>query len=303
VPQSPIDDTTRWESAIEHYHWDRLEEAYELIRHHGIGDAGSYIRWYRLIEAEHLSRLRSASIELAPWLRFEYVPEDVSGLSQHLANSALKSCEEIGRRLGWDHEVPTLIAVLAKEVDVPWSTHPFGYCADKYPYGKICLPDHLVDEPEEFAEAVAHEYAHVISSNLADGHAPRWLEESVSVLAEGHLDEEPAGKFRNDRSLWLSPDNLELAFSIPDEDDPDGQQVWMAYQQAGWIGRYLASIAPEKKLGDLLREHANESVWRNLTLKLSGKERFDGAIEAVYRRTTSELFEEAYDYLVASGKA
>ena len=121
---TPIQDTSYWDSAIEHYPWDRLADAYSLIRHHGIGEAGAYMRWYRLIEAEHLSRARSERATLAPWLTFEYVPLDISGLSTHLANVALQSCERIGERLGWSHEAQTLISVLAKEVDAPWATHP-----------------------------------------------------------------------------------------------------------------------------------------------------------------------------------
>jgi hypothetical protein len=297
VSNPHVEDAAYWASALEHYHWDRLEEAYEAIRRHGIGEAGSFVRWYRSIEAEYLTRAQSRIERINDWLSFEYVPDQIEGLRDALVEQILRATDEVAERLGWEHSSPTLVAVLAQETDGPWATNPYGYCIGKEEYEKICLPDYLVDDPDEFAQAVAHEYAHVISESLADGHAPRWLEEAISVLAEHGFDEEVREMFVEDPELWLDPRRLETMLDSRADTDEEEDDVYTAYQQAGWIGRYLAALEGERRLGALLRECANESVLHNLKLSLTGRERADGAVQNVYGITTSELFRRAYDYM------
>ena len=45
-------DSAYWHAAIEHFHWDRMEESARLVADRGVGDAGSMLRWLRAIEAE-----------------------------------------------------------------------------------------------------------------------------------------------------------------------------------------------------------------------------------------------------------
>lgn len=275
-----------------------MKEAYEAIRPHGIGEAGANIRWYRLIEAETITRLKSEVIELTPWLTLELVPDETDGFAERLSESCLDACETVAQRLGWDHSTPTRISILARETDAPWATNPYGYCVEKEPYAKICLPDHLIEDDEEFAQAVAHEYAHVVSLSLSDENAPRWLEEAVSVLVENRVDQEATALVVE---KWLSPLALEDAFEGTGGSSDSGQDVWLAYQQAGWIGRYLASLGSEALLGKLLREHAHEGIWRNLALMFQGKERVDAAVAAVYGTTVPEVFARARDLAAAQG--
>lgn len=295
-----VQDSAYWESALEHYHWDRLEQAYSQIRHHGVGEAGSFLRWYRIIEAETITRRKSETMKVAPWLTLEFIPSEILDLRDDLIELAISACDEVAGRLGWDHRQETRLAILAEETDAPWAANPYGYCVSKEPYEKICLPNYLVDDPEEYAQAVAHEYAHVISAVLAEGYAPRWLEEALSVLVERRFDVETWDAFRSGEEPWLSPAELELTLDGRVDDTDDGaEDVWCAYQQAGWIGRYLASLGEEQKLGRLLRDVANESVGRNLRLSLFGKERVDGALQAVYGLDSRKLFAQAFDFLCA----
>jgi len=291
-----VEESAYWDAALEHYHWDRVVEAFETIHLHGVGEAGSFIRWYRLIESEAFSRKISVQQAVNEWLTFEFVPSEVGDLADTLIQETLAACEEIGQRLGWDHSVPTLLAVLAEATDAPWATNPYGYCTDKENFMKICLPAYLVDDLEEFRQAVAHEYAHVITMNLADGQMPRWLEEAISVLAEHSLSSEAWEEFCEDDEAWLSPEDLEIQLESRGEEGADRDEVWYAYQQCGWIGRYLATLGDESKLGDLLREHAHEGFFRNIRLALTGRDRVDGALQATYGLTVRELFARALDY-------
>ncbi len=291
-----VQDSAYWEAALDHYHWDRLDAAYEHIQRRGIGEAGSFIRWYRVIEAESVTRQKSRIERINHWLTLEYVADEVLDLREQLARRTLDACDDIARRLGWTHSVETMVSILAEETDAPWATNPYGYCVSKEPYEKICLPCYLIDDADEFVQAISHEYAHVISDNLSDGHAPRWLEEAVSVLAERSFDRETWKAFCEGKIPWHSPDELELLFDLHSSDEQK-EKIWHAYQQCGWIGRYLARLSGEGRLADLLRDHCNESVIRNLKLSLSGKDRVDGAVEAIYRMSLGELFERTYQWV------
>lgn len=286
-----------WRTAFEHYEHDRLQEAYELAEALGLGSGGQYASWYRLVEAEWLTRRRSKRVSLTDWLEFEYIEAEVGNSADGLAEIAVSACRRVAERLGYTRNDKTLIAILAKEADAPWAANPWGYCADKYPFEKICLPHHLVSRPRDFAQAVAHEFAHVISLNLSLGRAPRWLEEAVSVLAEWQYDGQVWVGFKRGRFAWLSPRALEAAFASGDDEETEEDELWLAYQQAGWIGRYLGETFEEKRLGDLLREHTNESVWRNLLGGLLGRTRTEMAMQAVYGLSTMQVFARSLDYL------
>lgn len=296
TPQDP--DAPHWAAALEHYHCDRLEDALREAQTHGLGEAGSLLRWYRIIEAETMTRRRSEVIEVTPWLSFEYVDAEVMDLRETLCDLALDACNQVATRLGWEHSEKTRITILAEETDAPWAANPYGYCVSKEGFEKICLPAYLIDESEEFAQAVAHEYAHVISTALADGYAPRWLEEAVSVLLERRFEREAWEDFVSGEATWHDPHDLELVLEGRNDETEEGDdEVWLAYQQAGWIGLYLTSLGDERRLGTLLREAANESIFRNLALALRGKERVDGALQTVYGLDSQRLFREAFAWM------
>jgi hypothetical protein len=297
-PQIP--DASHWEAAIEHYHWDRLEAAYAEINGWGIGEAGSFLPWYHVIEAETLSRRQSERLEITPWLSLEYLPDEVLELRDDLSRRILASCDEVAKRFGWDHSEQTLISILAEVTDAPWATHPYGYCAHKEPYEKICLPNYLVDDPVEFSQAVAHEYAHVVSEGLAEGYSTRWLEEALCVLVEERFDPETTKKFCDGSARWLSASELELAIIGRSEEEESEEAIWQAYQQAGWVGRYLASIGDEQRVTRLLRKVADESPLWNFKRMLRGKDRVEAALEEVYGLTQKALFANALDFLRSS---
>jgi hypothetical protein len=287
------DDEAFWQVAIDHYDHDRVEEAFAIVREHGIGAVGEHLSFYREIEAEAVSRRGARRIELSEWVLFEYLPWEV-GDPGPWARRVEKAIAAVSERMGWTPTEKALVAMLAKECDVPWAVHPYGYFADKVPYDKICMPSYLLEDPGEFEQAVAHEYGHVISLNLSQGKAPRWLEEAVSVLLGREFDEEVVGEFARGEIEWLGPAELDGAFEAPDDVDEDDDSVWLAYQQAGLIGRYLAGLGGERRLGDLMRAHADIGLWRGLAASLARRTPTDVALRRVYGLDESRLFEQAF---------
>lgn len=287
-----------WKHVIELYEWDRLEEAFQRAEAAGMGYGGAYARWYRSLEAEYLTRVRGERKNLTNWLEFEWIPEELGDRVAELEAAVLSACDEVASRLGWQHEAATLLTILAEETDAPWATLPYGYCVDKFPYEKICLPYRLSRDVRLFKQAVIHEYAHVICLNLTLGRAPRWLEEAISVLAEWNFDRRMLHRFRTQEQKWLKPAALEAILEAYREEDTGAVTLWGAYQQAGWIGRYLASLGGEKRLAALLREHRNESVRKNLWSLLRGLNRTDLALREIYGLSEVQVFHKTLQWLM-----
>ncbi|MDR3689482.1 MAG: hypothetical protein P4L46_08900 [Fimbriimonas sp.] len=291
-------DTPHWEAAFDYYYQDQVEAAFAEVTESGVGEGADLLRWYRVIEAEFVTRKKSRTIDVTPWLQMEFVPDQLMGLEEELAQRTLAACDEVAQRIGWSHGSQTLLSILASETEAPWAANPYGYCVSKEPYEKICLPNYLVDDPLEFGQAVAHEYAHVISTNIADEYAPRWVEEAVSVLVERRFDRGTWSDFKADRTRWLSERELEFALTDRTEDEEARkEEIWNAYQQAGWIGRYLAELKGENSLGAFLREIANESPVANILRSFRGQDRTDRALRQVYGVSKRELFDRAYDWM------
>lgn len=297
MANSHAPDTPHWEAAFEYYYQDQMLDSYAEIRDHGVGEAGELLRWYRVIEAESETRMKSEVLEVADWLSLEYVPDETMGLETELGERTLVACNQVAERLGWTHSIPTRLAILAEETDAPWATNPYGYCVSKEPYEKICLPNYLVDDPIEFSQAVAHEYAHVISTHLTDEYAPRWVEEAVSVLVERRFDHDAWIKFKTQPSTWLRVTELESVLIDRSDDDGTKDEIWLAYQQAGWIGRFLSQLKGDTALGSFLAEIANESPLLNLLRILMGRDRTEAALRRVYGISQRELFEKAYTWM------
>lgn len=284
-----------WKEAIEHYYWDRLDKAFAIASSQGVGHVGVYLTWYRMIEAEWMTRQAGARARLAPWLEMEWAPEDVGHTDMTpVGEAVLGACDEVAERLGWTHGAPTLVTILREEVRAPWSVSPHGYCVDMHPYEKICLPRYALDDRIDFRRVVRHEYAHVVTINLSAGAAPRWLSEAISVRMEGGRDRATERAFAEGSSPWLAPEALERAFASDDR-----AKVWRAYRQSGLIGGYLASQGGERRLGDLLRAHAAGSFWKRIGAGLLGATHTDVAFRRVYRRSIGAVFEEALVWLRA----
>ncbi|MBX7133093.1 MAG: hypothetical protein K1X67_10495 [Fimbriimonadaceae bacterium] len=288
-------DSVAWKAAFEHYNWDRLAEAWELVEEFGVGEASVNLGFYRLIEGEWRTRDRSDITRVNPWLKVELVLDEIGPDQTDLVELLVRACDQVAERLNWQHGPETLISLLAAEVDRPWATNPYGYCVDKHPYEKICLPYHLLDQPGQLFEATAHEYAHVVSLNLSQGRVARWLSEAVSVLIERPENRYASRKFRSGGWHWRRPEELEGMFNVNSEDIAG---VQMAYAQSGLIGRFLASQpGGEAKLSELLAELAKNNLWSDFRRQFAGRSRADAALRSVYGLSEDQVFDLAFDSL------
>ena len=282
-------DSPYWDAAIERYLEDEVVEALALVQRRGIGDGGEFGRWFRVLEAEGISRVHSRTKELGHGLTLEYIPEEVLSVLDVLTDAVTTACLDVAQRFAYTGQATTRIAIMAEVTEGPWTVSPYGYCVEKGPYHKICLPAYLLDELDEAAAAVAHEYAHVVCLELTDGHAPRWLEEAISMLVE-HGD-----SLSDTVAEWRNPIELERLLQAP-SDDPESEaepELWDAYVQCGWIGRYLHSLRGDEGIAELMTLHADERWIQNLSLALTGRQRVDYALSKAFGLTVRQLFDRA----------
>jgi hypothetical protein len=71
---------------------------------------------------------------------------------------------------------------------------PHGYMTPKLPYYKVCLPLEPDEPPASLAQALVHEYTHVLEAEVSQGRAPRWLSEGLAEWAEDALVDNPDGE-------------------------------------------------------------------------------------------------------------
>jgi hypothetical protein len=287
-----IDDRADWQTPIALYDADRMVEAYAATTEIGLGLAGRYLPWYRMIEAEFLTRERAEVVKATNWLTVEAIPEEVGDSLEPLIETAKAEFDYVAARFDYTHESDVRLAIMAIESDAPWTAGRFGFCVKKHPYFKICIPNSLLSNEVELGRTLRHEYAHVVSGTLSHGLVPRWLDEAIAVVVEGGVGREPRRSFVLGKRRWLSPTDLAAAFRQEGEAD-----VWYAYQQAGLIGEYLAQTYGERTLGDLMRAFANNSLWTELMLVLKGKPPVAEALDEAYHVSVEGLFAQALEWL------
>jgi hypothetical protein len=283
-----------WKLAIDAYYWDRLEQAYGLALELGV--AYGWQEWFfRLIQAEAVTRGESQTLKIDEQLSLEYVPSELHHVSQVAADIG-HACAEVRSRFGWNEDAKTLIAILAEETDAPWTVGRAGYMMDKYPYDKICLPRTATHTSREFQSAIRHEYAHVMVLNLSQGKAAMCLHEAITMLAQDWSREEDWSKFAASAEPWLDPVALTAAFD--DQHDPSRFQARsLAYSQSAALGFYLKSLGGETKIGELLRAFADNSNLAELKMALTGQSPADEALRQVYGFGERELFANTLNWL------
>lgn len=288
-------DHVDWQVPIRYYSKDELEPAFQSTRELGTGLAGRYLRWYRLIEAEYLTRVQSDIHELEPWGKVEIV----RGLGEDGAwrRPIDNACREVCGRLDWKPSVQTLFTFMAPETDAPWTIGRAGFHITKEPYDKVCLPHYLLFDERQLYRTAVHEYAHVTSSHLSEGRVPRWLNEAISMALEYDYDRHVRNGFASGNLPWLSPAELDGAFMVEDDGAYTSQKMWLAYQQSAAIGMYLQSLGGIESLGKLLRGFSNNSFLTNVVINLKGENPSVEAISEVYGLSLEELFQQTLTFL------
>jgi hypothetical protein len=272
------------------YYHDKVIEAYDECLAMGAIAGGATLGFYRLVEGEALTRRVSVITDVTPWLKLE-VPADGPDAAK-LGELARDTCMEVGGRLGWNYEAQVLVTVLVADADVPWNGARYGYMMDKYPYDKVCLPWTVLQHQGHFHEVLAHEFAHVVTLNLSLNRAPHWVEEGISTLVEGPLDERILKRFRSGTSPWRDPRELEAAFFAERRNGENREKITDAYDQARLLLEFLSRAKGEDGIRRFLRSFSDHSVWDEIKLRL-GKEPVEEALQAVYGLSVADLFAQA----------
>ncbi|RYG25172.1 hypothetical protein EON82_08130 [bacterium] len=270
-----------WREAIEAYYWDRMPESFAIAQALGAGFGGAALRWYRMIEGEALTRERARIEEITDTLSVEFDPDEFT-LDEAHKGAIPTATETVARRLGWDFSMGVRVAILVEEVDAPWHGARFGYCVDKYPYEKVCVPFRSAVDPDELYRVMAHEFTHAVTLNLTQGRIPHWLDEGLAMLMENA----PARRTGN----WLDPEALNAAFEADRRDEEGLSRSGAAYVQSAQIVRHLHAVGGDEKLAQLLRAFTNNNLWDEIKINLLGEPSVEEALHEVYGFGQRELF-------------
>lgn len=273
-----------WRIAIDAYYHDRLPEAYRIAESLGAGFGGAALSWYRMIEGEALTRERAHIVTLNPNLTVEYAQDEIALGEVHF-QAIENATNHVAGRLGWDFSMPVRTTILLAEVDAPWHGARYGYCVDKYPYDKICIPYAAATDPHRLYEVMAHEFTHVVTLNLTQGRVPHWLDEGLAMLMSGEAA--PASRH------WQEPAPLNAAFEADRRDGEGLARSHDAYLQSVRLVRYLHANGGDEKLAQLLRAFTNNSFLTEIRINLLGEPSVEEALHEVYGFGQRELFEAA----------
>lgn len=289
-----LSDATYWRSVFGLLVKDDVAGAHELAVQLGIGQSATGTSMIRMIEAEWDVRVRGKILTADRSRSIEYLPDEVP----HIEGIIYKLGElesDFRNRFDWHEVVPLRVTLLSENVDAPWATARFGYCAQRDPYYKICIPYHAVRDEQRFGDVFVHEFAHVCSLSTSAARVPNWLGEGFSVHASGEHSETARSHLLRRPDLWLDRHELELRFGPGTE--LDSPSKWFAYQQSGWIVRFLATLQSEKKLLELFRRFGDESFWLNVKFLVPSADRTADAVQHVYEKHVDEIFAEAKEGL------
>jgi hypothetical protein len=286
-----------WKLVQEDYYWDRIDQAYEAARSLGAGPMGLGITTYRMIEAEWMTRRESEQVEVNDWLTIEWVASDAELPFEPIRDQILRSCKVVADEFDYEDTPKVLVTLLARAANAPWAPGRHGFCVDKYPYEKICIPSALTHDVADLDEVIRHEYAHVMTMNRSNGLVPIWLDEATAMVAGGGGHKPAYLSFASGEWPWRKPMELAQAFQENRESPIGRQVVWQAYQQSAAMGEYLEFLKGKDGLGRLLDGYTNNTLLCNLFIRLRGEEPSEEALNEVYDFGIEALFYRTHEWL------
>jgi hypothetical protein len=275
-----------WSVVYRAYLEDRVEAGYRAALDLGTAATSGTLLFYRQLEAEAETRRHSTIHRPNEWLHVEGREVADSSVQADIA----AAIENTAHRFGFTDRPDTMVSILISEVDTPWAVGRAGYFVDKIPYDKICLPEAALSSCRQFCATLAHEYAHLIALHLAEGHAPRWLNEAFATLSEGYPTERAVEAIRAGSMPWRSERDLDVAFVAPENDRQGLSERHGAYSQAAVMAKYLQNLKGDEGFANLLRGFANNPFWKDLAMSVTGQEPVDEALREVYGFGVRDLF-------------
>ena len=293
IPMSSVfgsaGENAAWNVVYGAYRDDHLEAAMEAALALSTGPGASMVRTYRQLEAEADTRKKSTIHRPTAWLQIE----GREAADEQMQAAVAQILDATAQRYGFKERPNVMVTFLLSELDAPWAPGRAGYFVDKTPYYKICVPEALLEHPAELGRTLVHEYAHLIARHLAEGNEPRWLTEAFATLTEGYPIERSVQAFQSGVFTWRHEIDLNAAFVAEDNSGYNARVRQEAYSQGAIIGRYLQNLKGDLGFASLFRGFADNSLWTNITMNLTGQEPVDEALREVYGFGVKELFERA----------
>jgi hypothetical protein len=250
--------------------------------------------------AEAEVRSKGTQFKLKSSLTVEMIESEVGHDSKHILDTIFQACDGVSKRFGWDGQVAARVSLLPQDVEAPWMPGRWGYYIQKEPFGKICLPHHLISDLPELARTVRHEFMHHVSKNLTNGHIQRWLGEAMSTFAEDRLDRQTWAEFQTGKAEWLPVHQLNAIVSTDNRDSDRRASIWRGYTQANLVVRFLATMGGDLKLTEFLRAIGDESFLHNLENQILWRSSTDAAFRTVYLYSEDEVFDLAKAWVLTT---
>jgi len=289
-----VNDFALDEVVRELYYDDNLDAAWERGLERGLSRLD--VKFYRLLEAEYLTRKESHVVPLNDKLSLEYDPHE-HGLHALATQELIRQeCDALTKRFRWLYLSPVRVTILIAAVDAPWHYHRAGYCIDKYPFEKICIPASALADEAELRHLIRHEFMHAVTMNICNGHEPVWLTEGLSMFVEGQGPTVYWQRFRDGHSEWRSPMFLSGGIKA-NRWGNSVEAIREGYEQASVVVAYLHSAGGDDKLIAMMNDIGDESVGRNIKRTLLGQSRTDAALRDVYGLSEAKAFGAAFDWL------
>jgi len=283
-----------WKIVLDLYYQDRIQEAFNEAVALGVGEAAYGTRMYRMVEAEYRSWEVSEVLEVTNILSVELPTELEPEAKEFVLQAAQEELESVFKRMGYEPVEKVRLSLLMPESQAMWNPYRSGYCVDKVPFDKVCLPVSMVGNEAAFRGALRHEFAHVVNLNLGQGFMPMWMEEAIAMTMEGFSGGKYLQALRSGEPIWRNPRDLDGLFAGDRRVESTQNGIWEAYQQSGLIGRYLVGLKGEAGLGELGRAFSDNTMLQEIKMRLTGQAPADEALRETFGVGLDEVFDAAY---------
>lgn len=288
-----------WKIVLDLYYEDRIQEAFNEAVALGVGEAAYGTRMYRMVEAEYRSFGVSEVHDVTEILSVELPKELEESDKEFVLRAAREELESVFSSMGYEAIEKVRLSLLMPESQAMWNPYRSGYCVDKVPFDKVCLPVSMIGNEPAFRGALRHEYSHVVNLNLAQGHMPTWMEEAIAMIMEGNLSGQYLAALRTGAATWRNPRDLDALFAGDRRVATTQNGIWEAYQQSGMIGQYLVALKGKSGLGELGRAFSDNSVLQEIKMRLTGQTPADEALRETFGMGLDEVFDAAYQAAIA----
>lgn len=212
----------------------------------------------RMIDAELATRRRCRRVRVSEELELEAAAMQPAWLAA-VGVVAGRALRDVTRALDVRWPMPVLLTLVPDSNWVTFVHARYGYYATRSERLKVVLPPASAQLGGCLRVAALHEMAHAGVAVVAQGRAPRWLDEGIAVWVES--DGRPSGDIAGAWPLFASADALSGALE-GHAMSLDGRDAAVCYAVVGRMVRDEAARGGAISLHDWLRRIGAGEPWR-----------------------------------------